>query len=94
MPELLSWVDGVCQEPYLFTGSAGVAWDDPAAGDVVVPAETTATWTRRLKRFKGKLVLTLDYCLDPAKARTAVARSRAHGFVPFVTRTPLDRLPD
>ena len=39
-------------------------------------------------------MLTLDYCIDPAKARAAIARSRAEGFVPFVTRTPLDRLPD
>ena len=41
----------------------------------------------------GTPVFTLDYALQPANIASALARSRAHGLVPCVSRTPLDRLP-
>jgi cysteinyl-tRNA synthetase len=64
----------------------------PAPGE----PEVETSWTLeclQLARAAGLVVLTLDYASDEAKARLAERRSLRHGFVPFVSRTPLDRLP-
>lgn len=47
----------------------------------------------QVARAAGLVVLTLDYAREEEHARLAERRSLRHGFVPFVSRTPLDRLP-
>jgi cysteinyl-tRNA synthetase len=92
VPELAGWIDGAAQEDLSFSCTAAAQWDDPAAGDVPTPparAEHTAAQLAAL----GLPVFTLDYCLDPDNAARARAFSEAHGFHPFVSRGPLDRLP-
>ena len=39
------------------------------------------------------LGLSIDYALLPRNIETAAKRSRSLGFVPCVTRVPLDQLP-
>ncbi|MGQ0613486.1 MAG: endo alpha-1,4 polygalactosaminidase [Planctomycetaceae bacterium] len=99
VPELYGWVDGVAQEDLSFSGAAGVAWDDPKSGDLPRPREgedSRAALTRQLEQWhrRGLPVLTLDYALETANADEARRFSRGKGFLPFVSRTPLDRLPD
>jgi len=98
VPELYGWVDGVAQEDLSFSGAASADWDDPRTGDAPRPREgedSRAAVAGRLEEWRrhGLLVLTLDYACVPANADEARRFSRAHGFLPFVSRTPLDRLP-
>lgn len=92
-------VDALAQEDVSFKGRAGVEWHDRAAGDIPAPAEgdwSTSVLCARLgaARERGLAVFTLDYALEPEHAEMAAATSRRHGFVPCVTHTPLDRLPE
>lgn len=96
LPQLAGVVDGVSQEHVSFTGEANVAWDDPASGDRVAYGDgERAALIGKLKTFRdrGARVFTVDYAADPDHAARARALARKHGFVPFVSRTPLDRLP-
>lgn len=98
-PWLADHVDGVTQESLSFHGSARAAWDDPAAADAPTPATgdwSTATLLDQLAGVAalGIPVFTLDYASTPENVERAERTSREHGFVPFVSRTPLDRLPD
>jgi len=89
-PEFYRLLDGFAQESVTFAGGATPDWFDPVAGDLPgFPA-----W-RALDRFRarGIPVFTLDYAALPENAALARAESLAHGCVPFVSRTPLDRLP-
>lgn len=97
-PEFAAVVDGVAQENLSFSGRAGAGWEDADAGDLAIPARgdwSTATIARRLRacRARGLPVFTLDYAADPRNARHARAVSVRLGCVPFISRTPLDRLP-
>lgn len=97
-PAFAAVVDGIGQENLSFRGRAGAKWEDADAGDHAIPVSgdwSTAALTRRLRlcRERGLPVFTLDYAADPGNAGRARARSAAFGFVPFVSRTPLDRLP-
>jgi cysteinyl-tRNA synthetase len=98
VPEFVGWVDGISQESLSFGGRAGAEWDDPGAGDVATPATgdwSTQTLAASLSRVRarGVPVFTLDYAVSEANARAAIERSAALGFVPAVSRAPLDRLP-
>ncbi|MHC4932626.1 MAG: endo alpha-1,4 polygalactosaminidase, partial [Planctomycetota bacterium] len=92
-PAFPDWIDGFCQECLSFRGDAGAKWDDPAAGDI--PAEENDRLLDRLGdiRRHGVPVFTIDYALLPRNIELATKRSRSLGFVPCVTRVPLDRLP-
>ena len=97
-PEFAAIVDGIAQENLSFRGRAGVKWEDADAGDHAIPASgdwSTAALARSLQacRDRGLPVFTLDYAADPGNARRARAVSVGFGCVPFVSRTPLDRLP-
>jgi cysteinyl-tRNA synthetase len=97
-PEFAGVVDGIGQENLSFRGRAGAKWEDADAGDHAIPARgdwSTATLARRLQacRDRGLPVFTLDYAADPENASRARERSTGLGFVAFVSRTPLDRLP-
>jgi len=98
-PGALDAVDAIAQEGVWFSGDADVDWSDPAAGDVATPTGsdpyTTEWYIDRLQDYlrAGKTVFTVDYALGEAHSASAYSDSRALGFVPFVSRTPLDRLP-
>jgi len=98
-PEALDVVDAIGQEDVWFAGDADVDWTDPAAGDVPTPTGgdpyTTEWYVQRLQQYRqaGKPVFTIDYALDQGHSANVYRDSRALGFVPFVSRTPLDRLP-
>ena len=85
VPAYLSSVDGIGQEDIYY----GYDNDDQAT-----PATITAELEGFLDVFKnaGKLVLTVDYAGTPANVADAYARSRARGYVPFVTTRDLDQL--
>jgi cysteinyl-tRNA synthetase len=98
VPRYAEWIDAISQEALSFRCQADAKWDDPGAGDIAIPATggwSTQTLTRQLSRYRdaGLPVFTLDYALEPENAALARRRSRAQGFVPCVTRGPLDRLP-
>ncbi len=85
VPGYLDSVDGIGQEDIYY----GYEGDDRPT-----PSEVTAELERYLDVFKGagKLVLTIDYATTPAHIDDAYTRSRAKGYVPFVTVRDLDRL--
>lgn len=97
-PEVLLTIDGLAQEDVSFRGLASATWNDAGAGDIpAAPAGENAASVvgekLRLVRSLGLPVFTLDYALQPSNIEQAIARSRALGLVPCVSRTPLDRLP-
>jgi len=97
-PALLGTVDAVSQECTWYGGEAGAGWSDPEAGDRPTPKTgpwSTKTLVRQLRavRAAGLPVYTIDYALDPNNAKRARERSRANGFHPFVSRSPVNRLP-
>jgi len=96
IPALARWIDGIAQEDLTFRGRASDHWEDPSGGDVPVPRAASQELASMLSRCRrgGVPVFTVDYALQPANAERAIARSRELGFVPFVSRTSLDRLPD
>lgn len=98
-PRYLAAIDAIAQEDVHFSGEADTDWDDLASGDIRTP-EGNDEWERgwlysRLDVYRaaGLPVFTCDYCLIPANAEEARELSRERGYVPLVTRTPLDRLP-
>jgi cysteinyl-tRNA synthetase len=83
-------IDGVVQESFFFGGRPEAGWDDKEAGDLLQSP------TPELREALASLdcpVFTLDYALEPAHVRSASEASAAMGFLPFVSRMPLDRLP-
>jgi cysteinyl-tRNA synthetase len=83
-------IDGVVQESLSFAGRAGASWDDADAGGILqTPAPELKTALASLRCP----VFTVDYAVREDQVRSARDASAARGFVPFVTRTPLDRLP-
>jgi len=90
VPEVARTIDGVVQEGLWFDGRAEAGWEDAAAGDI--PQAPSPVLREALKSLRCP-VFTLDYAGREEHARSARAASEAQGFVPFVSRTPLDRLP-
>lgn len=82
-PSYLAAVDGVGLEELFFYAT------DRACTD---PGCTVRLRHARAIRDAGKLVLTVDYALDPRNVGTACQRAREEGFVPYVTRVELDRI--
>jgi cysteinyl-tRNA synthetase len=85
VPGYLDFVDGIGQEDIYY----GYDGDDKRT-----PANATAETERELDLFRqaGKLVLTVDYATTPFNVDDAYRKSRAKGYVPFVTTRDLDRL--
>ncbi|MEX2236151.1 MAG: MJ1477/TM1410 family putative glycoside hydrolase [Dehalococcoidia bacterium] len=81
----LSGITGIGQEDIYYGYNA----DNQAT-----PATVSAEMEGFLDQFKaaGKIVLTIDYATTPTKVNDAYARSRAKGYVPFVTVRALDQL--
>jgi len=82
-PEYASLVDGIGQED-IYYGYAG--------DDVVTPAAVTSAMESYLDLFlaAGKLVLTIDYATTTRHIDDAYAKSRANGYVPYVTTRALN----
>jgi cysteinyl-tRNA synthetase len=97
-PEYLQVIDAIAQEDLHYSGAADVSWYSPRSGDIPTPlhGEWSTTWIQqRLDRYKkaGLPVFIIDYCVNEQHRLKAYRLSRARGYVPFVSRTPLDRLP-
>jgi len=90
VPEVRRAIDGVVQESLSFGGRAGASWDDADAGGIL---RSPAPELQKALASLEIPVFTLDYAVREEHARAASATSAAQGFVPFVSRTPLDRLP-
>ncbi|MEN8151068.1 MAG: endo alpha-1,4 polygalactosaminidase [Planctomycetota bacterium] len=98
-PDLVPVLSGVVQESVVFAGAASSTWDDPANADEPIPASgdwSTESHVRRLSalRAKGLTILTVDYATTAENREAAEALARRHGFVPFLSRTPLSRVPE
>lgn len=98
-PRFILQIDGLAHEDLSFHGTAGGDWADPKTGDQSAPPDgpfSTRELGRSLQTYErmGVPVFTIDYARQSANVARARATSRALGFVPFVSRTPLDRLPD
>jgi cysteinyl-tRNA synthetase len=91
LPGLGDVVDGYAQEPMMYSGTAEASWDDAQSGDMPMGGSLS----ERLARLQALEVpvFTVDYAHEPENADRARALARKHGFRPFVSRTPLDRLP-
>lgn len=91
-PAILDVVDAIGQEDTWFGGEANAEWDDPAGYGQAQTAEDTAETQRLLALYQaaGKKVFTIDYTVD--QAAEVYAESAARGWVPYCTRTSLDRL--
>ena len=97
-PTYPNLIDGIAQEDVHFSGEADVPWGDPRAGDIRTPrrGEWGRLWIKeRLDMYAaaGLPVFTVDYCLKEANRLQSYKYSRYRGYLPFVSQTPLDRLP-
>ena len=95
VPALLDVIDGAAQESLSYGGRADAKWGAPGAGDQPTDRLLSEAQARRLEAFRrrGLPVFTLDYAIDPAHVERARAASRKLGFIPFVSQSPLDRIP-
>ena len=94
VPEAAAWIDGLTQESLTWAGQPGAKWKDTASGDREPPWDRTEIWASlRAWRERGMPVFTLDYARQQEHVAEAERASRAAGFVPFVSRITLDRLP-
>ncbi len=88
-PELHAWagyldaIDGLGMESLYF-----IATDEPCTADWCAENRAAALTIKAA----GKLVLTVDYAVRPENVAAAYARSRADGFMPYVSTVELDRL--
>ena len=91
-PELLKVVDAIAQEDVWYSGQADVDWENPKGHDRKQEADFTKKTIEALQEFKkaGKPVFTVDYTVD--HAAEVYARSRELGFVPYCSRTSLQKL--
>lgn len=102
-PGFLEAIDALAHEDLSFRGDAGVSWHKHSSGGIDARAERLAgapagrpdpllTQLRAL-RARGLKIFTIDYACARHDIALASKRSRAAGFVPTVSRTPLDRVP-
>ncbi len=97
-PRFTTLIDGFSHEDLSFSGGAAATWDDPQSGGVAAPQSgpwSTRELSARLDEIRrsGIPVFTLDYAVRAEHVAQAQRVSRNFGYVPFVSRTPLDRLP-
>ena len=88
-------IDAVSQEHVFYKGEADREWSHPKACDIPTGASDQAYYTKDLALFQaaGLPVFNIEYACAADKIKDARKRSAALGYVTFVTRTPLDRLP-
>ena len=83
--QFYQYVNGLAREEVSATYQGGYHRVPAAESDAML--RTLAAW-----RGKGLTVFTLDYADSPELARYAIARSRAHGLVPYVSTKQLDQV--
>ncbi|MEE8104332.1 MAG: endo alpha-1,4 polygalactosaminidase [Planctomycetota bacterium] len=95
VPEYYGYIDAVAHEDLSFRGKATDDWDDPESADSPTDEAASRALAKQLGQFRlrGLPVFTLDYCIDPRNTAAATKRSRDAGFIPCISRTPLDRIP-
>jgi cysteinyl-tRNA synthetase len=94
-PVYATVIDGIAQEDLHFRGESDVDWWDPRSGDIRTPNSERTALEQRLDGYlaAGLPVLTVDYCVKESNRLSSYTLSRDRGYIPFVSRTPLDRLP-
>jgi cysteinyl-tRNA synthetase len=94
-PGYANVIDGMAQEDLHFSGAADVGWLNPRSGDVPTPAADQQWLEERLDLYlaAGLPVFVVDYCVNEDNRLNSYRLSRERGYIPFVSRTPLDRLP-
>lgn len=92
----LDLIDGLALEDLSFSGGADTAWDDPESGDRPQDGQTQVRMETLIGRYRAseKAVFCVDYALQATNIAAARAEAEHVGCVSFVSRTPLDRLPD
>ena len=95
-PEYFGIIDGIAQEDFNFYGEADVPWGDPAAGDIPQDEDYHNYLMGKLNQYleNDVPVFTVEYALIPENIDFAYTYDIALGYIPFVTQTPLSRLPD
>jgi cysteinyl-tRNA synthetase len=96
VPALAEVLDGLVQESVLYSGRAAMEWEDPENADRRRSPASVDRIRDRLDRCRslGLPVLTLDYASRPENLFACGAFAGSRGYVPCVSRTPLDRLPE
>ena len=93
-------IDAIAQEQIWYDGAADTSWADPKACDVVVPATgakySQAHYLGMLQKYKdfNVPIFNCEYACGATKVQHAYGESLKQGFVPYVSRRPLDRLTD
>lgn len=104
--DYLDIIDGIAQEQIFFDGDADTDWEDANSGDHRVQdqcpeddpecgysREFYNDWLQEYVEA-GKAVLSVDYAADAANVAEAYDNASDAGYVPYVSRRPLDRLAD
>ncbi len=91
-PDILGLVDAIVQEAVWFDGVATDRWHDPRNADRAQDTALTDELIASLGRYQaaGRPVFVCEYAVR--EAETAYARAQAHGYIAYVSRTPLSRL--
>ncbi|NQT91888.1 MAG: endo alpha-1,4 polygalactosaminidase [Lentisphaerae bacterium] len=91
-PGLLSVIDAIAQEAVWFDGDATDDWDDGDGYDWENDADLVDYYVSYLARYqsRGVPVFNCEYALR--RSAEAYSRSKAEGYVPYVTRRSLGRL--
>jgi cysteinyl-tRNA synthetase len=95
----LGVIDAIAQEQIWFDGKADTKWADVTACDLKVPATgdkySQAHYLGMLKLYKDNNVpiFNCEYACG-VNAAAAYQSSSGEGFIPYVSRRPLDRLTD
>ncbi len=91
--EYLNIIDAIAQENVSYRGQADVKWKSSKSGNI---KNKWRKWDRMaLKPYvnAGLPVFSVDYATKIAKINKAYGFASRHDYIPFVSRTPLSRLP-
>lgn len=90
--ELYQIIDGIAQEGVWYGGEAADQWEDPRGYDQPNDPSLTNEYVEMLEEYQnaGLPVFVCEYAL--VNAGTTYANARKHGYIAYVTRTPLSRL--
>ena len=91
-PGLGDVVDGIAQEDTWYSGASDVGWESRRGYDKRQNRTQTAETIAGLDKFiaAGKVVFTVDYTVKNAPA--VYSDSRAHGYIPYCSRSSLAKL--
>jgi len=95
-PEYFDVIDAIAREDVSFGGEADVEWGNPLAGDVPQDSLDRVETVYMLNQYisAGLTVFSCDYALLTENIEQAYNFAYLNGYIPFVSQTPLDRLPN